>query len=29
MHMYKDDLVLDDLKWLICHKTKPKTHHIW
>ena len=21
--MYKDDLVLNNLQWLICHKTKP------
>ena len=22
--MYKEDLTLDNLQWLICHKTKPK-----
>ena len=21
--MYKDDLALNNLQWLICHKTKP------
>ena len=21
--MYRDDLALNNLKWLICHKTKP------
>ena len=23
MHMYKDDLALNNLQWLICRKTKP------
>ena len=23
MYMYKTDLALDNLQWLICHKTKP------
>ena len=23
MHIYKDDLALNHLKWLMCHKTKP------
>ena len=23
MYMYKKDLVLNNLQWLICHKTKP------
>ena len=23
MHMYKEDLALDNPHWLICHKTKP------
>ena len=23
MCMYKEDLALNDLQWLICHKTKP------
>ena len=23
VHMHKIDLALDNLKWLICHKTKP------
>ena len=23
MYMYKQDLALNDLQWLICHKTKP------
>ena len=22
--MYEEDLVLNNLQWLICHKTKPK-----
>ena len=22
--MYKEDLALNNLQWLICHKTKPK-----
>ena len=22
-YMYKDDLALNNLQWLICHKTKP------
>ena len=24
--MYKEDLVLNNLQWLICHKTKPKSY---
>ena len=24
--MYKQDLTLNNLQWLICHETKPKTH---
>ena len=24
VYMYKIDLALNNLKWLICHKTKPK-----
>ena len=27
MYMFKQDLVLNDLQWLICHKTKP--NHIY
>ena len=23
MYMYKEDLALNNLQWLICHKTKP------
>ena len=23
IYMYKDDLALNNLQWLICHKTKP------
>ena len=23
IYMYKEDLVLDNQQWLICHKTKP------
>ena len=23
MYMYKEDLALNNLKWLICHKTQP------
>ena len=23
IYMYEKDLALNDLKWLICHKTKP------
>ena len=23
MYMHKEDLVLNNLQWLICHKTKP------
>ena len=23
IYMYKKDLVLNNLQWLICHKTKP------
>ena len=23
IYMYKKDLALNDLQWLICHKTKP------
>ena len=32
MYMNKKDLVLNNLKWLICHKTKPnqtKQAHIY
>ena len=24
IYMYKEDLVLNNLQWLICHKTQPK-----
>ena len=24
MYMYKEDLALNNLQWLICHKTQPK-----
>ena len=24
IHMYKEDLALNNLQWLICHKTKPQ-----
>ena len=24
--MYKEDLALNNLQWLICHKTKPNKH---
>ena len=24
INMYKEDLALNNLQWLICHKTKPK-----
>ena len=30
--MYKEDLVLNNLQWLVCHKTKPsqtKPNHIY
>ena len=27
--MYKEDLVLNNLEWLICHKTQPKPNHIY
>ena len=27
MYMYKEDLALNNLQWLICHKTKP--NHIY
>ena len=26
IYMYKQDLALNNLQWLICHKTKPKKH---
>ena len=25
--MYKEDLALNNLQWLICHKTKTNPHH--
>ena len=27
--MYKKDSALNNLQWLICHKTKPKPNHIY
>ena len=27
--MYKEDLVLNNLQWLICHKTQPNQNHIY
>ena len=27
--MYKDDLALNNLQWLICHKTKPSSDMKW
>ena len=27
--MYKIDLALNNLQWLICHKTQPKPNHIY
>ena len=29
IYMYKDDLALDDLQWLICHKSKPNESYIY
>ena len=26
--MYKEDLALDNLQWLICHKTEPNPKHV-
>ena len=28
-YMYKEDLALNNLQWLICHKTQPKPNHIY
>ena len=27
--MYKEDLILNNLQWLICHKTPTKPNHIY
>ena len=27
--MYKEDLALNNLQWLICHKTKPTKSYIF
>ena len=27
--MFKEDLALNKLKWLICHQTQPKPSHIY
>ena len=27
--MYTEDLALNDLQWLICHKTQTKLNHIY
>ena len=29
MYMYKEDLALNNLQWLICHKTPTKPNHIY
>ena len=29
IYMYKEDLVLDNLQWLISQKTHPKPNHIY
>ena len=28
MYMYKENLALNNLQWLICHKTKPKPNYV-
>ena len=27
--MYKDDLALNNVQWLICYKTNPKQTYFW
>ena len=29
IYMYKDDLALNSLQWLICHKTQPSQNHMY
>ena len=29
IYMYKEDLALNNLQWLICHKTQTKPNHIY
>ena len=29
MYIYKEDLALNPLQWLICHKTQTKPNHIY
>ena len=29
IYMYKQDLALNNLQWLICHKTKPYVFNIY
>ena len=29
INMYKEDLALNNLKWLICHKTQPNKSYIY
>ena len=29
IYMYKEDLALNNLQWLICHKTPTKPNHIY
>ena len=29
IYIYKKDLALNNLQWLICHQTKPKHIYFW
>ena len=29
MNMYKQDFVLNNQQWLICHETKPNLNYSW